>query len=229
MKYENLTHSQKSIYDSLEKEIKDSINETENKIKGVSEIEFFPKKDGTEKENFSLNFGLKNYGVSYKAERWGKRENVHPVNISLDYGYSRMYNSKPTGVKILVAPVFDYEKREYLNNFKYFDDSIYFSCSDVKNFLGFDVSEEPQKLTAKKVFELITIYYKNMLSERLKNYKEELEKLPKFFEKSIEISNYLIKEIGKTSVFSHIHSFYYRNFENKDVYFLCNLDNKNNI
>ena len=226
MKYENLTHSQKSIYDKLEKEIKDSINDTENKIKGVSEIEFFPKKDGTEKENFSLNFGLKNYGVSYKAERWGKRENIHPVNIYLDYGYSRMYNSKPTGVKILVAPVFDYEKREYLNNFKYFDDSIYFSCSDVKNFLGFDVSEEPQKLTAKKVFELITIYYKNMLSERLENYKEELKQLPELFEKSIEISNYLIKEVGKTSKFSHIHNFYYNNFENKDVYFLCNLKNK---
>ena len=229
MKYENLTHSQKSIYDKLEKQIKDSINDTENKIKGVSEIEFFPKKDGTEKENFSLNFGLKNYGVSYKAERWGKRENVHPVNISLDYGYIRMYNSAPTGVKILVAPVFDYEKREYLNNFKYFDDSIYFSCSDVENFLGFDVSKEPQKLTAKKVFELITIYYKNMLSERLENYKEELKQLPKLFEKSIEISNYLIKEVGKTSKFSHIHSFYYNNFDNKDVYFLCNLENKSTI
>lgn len=229
MKYENLTHSQKSIYGKLEKEIKDSINETENKIEAVSEIEFFPKKDGTEKENFSLNFGLKNYGVSYKAKIRGKTENIHPVNIYLDYGYIRLYNTQPTSVKLIISPVFDYEKREYLNNFKHFDDSIYFSCSDVKNFLGFDVSEEPQKLTAKKVFELITIYYKNMLSERLNNHKEELKQLPKYFEKAIEISNYLIKEVGKTSKFSFIHSFFYDNFENKDVYFLCNLENKNKI
>lgn len=229
MKYENLTHSQKSIYDKLEKEIKDYIADLENKIAAISEIEFYPKKNGTEKANFSLNFGLKNWGVSYTATRCGKTENIHPVNISLDYGYSRVYNSKPTGVKILVSPVFDYEKREYLNNFKYFDDSIYFSCSDVKNFLGFDVSEEPQKLTAKKVFELITIYYKNCLIESLNTHKEELKQLPKYFEKAIEISNNLIKEVGKTSKYSFINSFFYNNFENKDVYFLCNLDNKSNF
>lgn len=229
MKYENLTHSQKSIYDNLEKEIKDYIADLENKIAAISEIEFYPKKDGTEKANFSLNFGLKNWGVSYTAKRWGKTENVHPVDVWLEYG---IWGDKkaPTGVKFRISPVFDYEKREYLSNFKYVDaESVYFSCSDVKNFLGFDVSEEPQKLTAKKVFELITIYYKNCLIERLNTHKEELKQLPKYFEKAIEISNNLIKEVEKTSKFSFIHSFYYRNFKNKDVYFLCNLDNKNNI
>lgn len=219
MKYESLTNSQKSIFDRLEKEIKDYIAVLENKIAAISEIEYYPKKDGTEKANFSLNFGLKNFGVSYTAKRWGKTENIHPVDVWLDYGYG--FKNSPVGVKFRISPVFDYEKREYLSNFKYVDvENIYFSFKEVKNFLGLDESEEFKNPTAKKVFELITVYYKNELYERLKNYKEELEKLPFFFEKAIKISNYLMNEVNKTSEFTFIHSFYYQNFENKDVYCL---------
>lgn len=225
----NYTNSQKSIYNKLEKQIKDSIKELENKIEAFSNIEYFPKKDGTQKENFSLNFGLKGVGVSYKDKRWGKIENVHPVEISLDYGF-RPYTKNgvlvPSSVIIAVKPRYSQDTREYIDNFDYCTDTIYFSSSDVTEFLGFDAKENPEKITAENILKLIKVFQIGHLAERLNTHKKELEMLPKFFDKAIEISNYLITEIGKTGEFSFIHNFFYDNFENKDVYFLCNLKNK---
>ena len=118
----NYTHSQKSIYDKLEKQINDEIKELENKIIAFNMIEYFPKKDGTEKENFSLNFGLKGVGVSYKDKRWGKVENVHPVNVTLDYGF-RPYSVNvvlvPSSLQISVKARYSQEKNEYFDNFNY--------------------------------------------------------------------------------------------------------------
>jgi hypothetical protein len=225
----NYTNSQKSIYDKLEKQIKDSIKELENKIAAFSNIEYFPKKDGTQKENFSLNFGLKGVGVSYKDKRWGKVENIHPVEISLEYGF-RPYTKNgvlvPSSVNIAVKPRYSQETHEYIDNFNYCTDTIYFSSSDVTEFLGFNAKENPEKITAENILKLIKVFWIGYLTERLNTHKKELERLPEFFDKAIEISNYLVTEIGKTGEFSFIHHFFYDNFENKDVYFLCNLKNK---
>lgn len=229
MKYENLTHSQKSIFDKLEKQIKDSIKELENKIFAFSNIEYFPKKDGKQKEKFSLNFGLKGVGVSYKDKRWGKIENVHPVNVTLDYGFRPCSINGvlvPSLVQISVKPRYSQERKEYIDTFKYCTDTIYFSCSDVKDFLGFDAQESPEKITAEIILRLIRVFWVDILTQRLNTRKEELKKLPFFFERAINISNYLVTEINKTGEFSFIHNFFYDNFENKEVYFLCNLENK---
>lgn len=225
----NYTHSQKSIYEKLENQIKKEIENLENKIKSFSCIDYFPKKDGTQKENFSLNFGLKGVGVSYKDKRWGKIENVHPVEISLDYGFSPYEKNGvlvPTSVQIAVKPRYNQEKNEYIDNFKPCTDTIYFSSSDVTEFLGFDAKENPEKITAEKILKLIKVFWIGLLTERLNLHKKELERLPEFFDRAIEISNFLVTEIGKTDEFSHIHNFFYDNFENKDVYFLCNLEIK---
>lgn len=223
------THSQKSIYEKLENQIKKEIDELENKIVAFDNIEYYPKKDGTPKDNLSLNYGLKGVGVSYKDRRWGKVENVHPVEISLDYGF-RPYEKNgvlvPSSVKIAVKPRYCQDKHEYLDNFNYCTDTIYFSRSDVADFLGFDAKENPEKITAEKVLKLIKVFWIGNLKERLNTHKKELARLPEFFEKAVEISNYLVTEIGKTAEFPYIHNFYYDNFENKDVYFLCNLANK---
>lgn len=226
---QNYTHSQKSIYDKLENQIKKAIEELENKIAALSCIDYFPKKDGTPKENFSLNFGLKGVGVSYKDIRWGKIENVHPVDITLDYGFSPYEKNGvlvPSSVHIAVKPRYSQEKSEYIDNYNYCTDTIYFSSRDVTDFLGFDAKENPEKITAEKVLKLIKVFWIGCLTERLNTHKKELERLPEFFEKAIEISNYLVTEIGKTDEFSYIHNFFYDNFENKDVYFLCNIKNK---
>lgn len=225
----NYTHSQKSIYEKLEKQIEKAIDELENKIKAFGNVDYFPKKDGTQKENFALNFGLKDVGVSYKDKRWGKIENVHPVEIFLDYGISPYEKNGvlvPSSVKIAVKPRYNQEKSEYLDGFNACSDTIYFSSSDVTDFLGFDAKENPEKITAENILKLIKVFWIGSLTARLNTHKKELERLPEFFEKAIEISNYLITEIGKTAEFSYIHNFYYDNFENKDVYFLCNLENK---
>lgn len=225
----NYTNSQKSIYEKLKNQIKKAIEELENKIAAFNKIEYFPKKDGTQKENFSLNFGLKGVGVSYKYKRWGKIENVHPVEISLEYGF-RPYTKNgvlvPSSVNIAVKPRYSQETNEYIDKFNYCTDTIYFSSSDVMEFLGFDAKENPEKITAENILKLIKVFWIGCLTERLNTHKKELERLPEFFDKAIEISNYLISEIGKTSEFSYIHHFFYDNFENKDVYFICNLKNK---
>lgn len=225
----NYTNSQKSIYEKLENQIKKAIEELENKIAAFSNIEYFPKKDGTQKENFSLNFGLKGVGVSYKDKRWGKIENVHPVEISLEYGF-RPYTKNgvlvPSSVNIAVKPRYSQDTHEYIDNFNYCTETIYFSSSDVTEFLGFDAKENPEKITAENILKLIKVFWIGYLTERLNTHKKELERLPEFFDKAIEISNYLVNEIEKTGKFSYIHHFFYDNFENKDVYFLCNLKNK---
>lgn len=223
------TNSQKSIYEKLEKQIKKEIGELENKIAAFNCIDYFPKKDGTQKENFSLNFGLKGVGVSYKDRRWGKIENVHPVDICLDYGF-RPYEKNgvlvPSAIEIAVKPRYCQEKNESIDNFDYCTDTIYFSHGDVTEFLGFDVKENPEKITAENILKLIKVFWIGCLKARLDTHKKELEKLTEFFKKAIEISNYLVTEIGKTGEFSFIHKFFYDNFENKDVYYLCNLKNK---
>lgn len=225
----NYTNSQKSIYEKLENQIKKEVGELENKIKAFSCIDYFPKKDGAQKDNFSLNFGLKGVGVSYKDKRWGKIENVHPVEISLDYGF-RPYEKNgvlvPSSVEISVKPRYSQDKSEYIDNFRFCSDTIYFSSRDVTEFLGFDAKENPEKITAENILKLIKVFWIGCLSKRLETHKKELERLPEFFDKAIEISNYLVTEIGKTGEFSYIHNFYYDNFENKDVYYLCSLDNK---
>ena len=225
----NYTNSQKSIYEKLENQIKKEIKDLENKIKAFGQIEYFPKKDGTQKENFSLNFGLKGVGVSYKDKRWGKVENVHPVDITLDYGF-RPYEKNgvlvPSAVNIAVKSRYYQETREYIDNFIYCTDTIYFSSSYVTDFLGFDAKENPEKITAETILKLIKVFWIGLLKKKLNTHKKELGRLPEFFDKAIEISNYLVTEIGKTGEFSFIHNFYYDNFENKDVYSLCDLKNK---
>ena len=226
---QHYTQSQKSIYEKLENQIKKAIEELENKIKAFGQIEYYPKKDGTQKDNFALNFGLKGVGIAYKDKRWGKVENIHPVDITLDYGfcpYEKNGVLVPSSVQIAVKPRYCQETNEYIDNFDYCTDTIYFSSSDVKDFLGFEVKENPEKITAENILKLIRVFWIGYLSERLNTHKKELERLPEFFDKAIEISNYLISEIGKTAEFSYIHNFYYDNFENNDVYYLCNLDNK---
>lgn len=223
------THSQKLIYDKLENQIKKEIEELENKIKAFENIDYYPKKDGTQKDNFSQNFGLMGVGIAYKDTRWGKIENVHPVEISLGYGFRPFEKNGvlvPSSVNIAVKPRYCQETNDYLDGFKACSDTIYFSSSDVAEFLGFDARENPEKITAEKVLKLIKVFWIDRLNERLNTHKKELERLPEFFGKAIEISNYLISEIGKTGEFSFIHNFFYDNFENKSVYFLCNLENK---
>ena len=223
------TQSQKSIYEKLENQIKKAIEELEKKIKAFGNIDYFPKKDGTQKDNFSQNFGLKGVGVSYTDKRWGKIEHVHPVEISLDYGF-RPYEKNgvlvPSAVNIAVKSRYYQETSEYIDNFIYCTDTIYFSSSDVTDFLGFDAKENPEKITAEKVLKLIKVFWIGHLTDVLNTHKKELERLPDFFDKAVEISNYLISEIGKTCEFPYIHNFFYGNFEHKDVYYLCNLDNK---
>lgn len=223
------THSQKSIYEKLENQIKKAIEELENKIKAFSCIDYYPKKDGTQKDNFSMNFGLKGVGVSYKDTRWGKVENIHPVEISLGYGFKPYEKNGvlvPSSVNITVRPRYCQDTREYLDGFKSCNDTIYFSSIDVIDFLGFDAKENPEKITAENILKLIKVFWIGRLKKNLNTHKRELERLPGFFDKAIAISNYLVTEIGKTAEFSYIHNFYYDNFENKDVYFLCNLKNK---
>lgn len=225
----NYTHSQKLIYEKLENQIKKAIEELENKIAAFSCIDYFPKKNGTPKDNFYLNFGLKGVGIAYKDKRWGKVENVHPVEIYLDYGFKPYEKNGvlvPSSVKIAVKPRYCQDRNEYLDGFNACTDTIYFSSGDVTDFLGFDAKENPEKITAENILKLIKVFWIGNLTDKLNTHKKELERLPEFFEKAVEISNYLVTEIGKTDEFSYIHNFFYDNFENKDVYFLCNLKNK---
>lgn len=220
--YKNkLTNSQRSIFERLEKELKDQITETENKIKAVNLLEYCPKKDGTPKQNFGLNFGLvKPWGESYRVKRWN---NQVETNRFVEVWLERNFNGNPTGVNFRFKPYYDDgkgtdEKPE--TGFKYFDDIVYFGWDGFEKWAGFDTSKEPERVNAEFSFKVIKEFYMDNKKKSLEGYKKELEELPEWFSKALEMARKMGELVESSNHLTTIHSFMYGNFEAKEIYYL---------
>lgn len=73
--YKNtLSRVEKANFEALENQILEGIAKSQDVVNALELLEFFPKKDGSEKANFSLNFGLRTpYGETYTI-KWVNAE-----------------------------------------------------------------------------------------------------------------------------------------------------------
>lgn len=217
-----LSSSKRSIFERLEKEIQDTIGSAENELRAIELLAYCPKKDGTPKQNFSLNFGLVDpWGESYKwATNYQGVETVRFVDVTLDRD---IYGRKITGVIFKFRPYHDDEKGtdpKPGTNYKFFEGHIYFCFDGFANWAGFDTDKEPEKIDAQFVFRAIKEYYADKKREALEGYRRELKELPKWFKKACDMAHKMRELVEGTEHLSTIHSFMYGNFEAKEIYYL---------
>lgn len=192
------TNSQKYIYGKIEHDINEGIKKYSNMVQAIERMKLYPKKDGKEKANFALNFGL-DIGETYTI-KWGgtsgeeKRRYVH---IALEYGY----NNKVNSVKFSISPIYEGEGENRKQILEFTEHSIWFSCDKYKKGL--------EDHSAKGILELIKGPYLDDLKENLARYKKDLEELPTIFEKMVEAANKLQEFIDSTAERAVIHRYAY--------------------
>lgn len=192
------TNSQKYIYGKMKKDIEEGIKKYSNIVQAIERIKLYPKKDGKEKANFALNFGL-DIGETYTI-KWGgtngeeKRRYVH---IALESNY----NNKVNSVKFSISPIWEGEGENRKQILEFTEHSIWFNCEKYKKGL--------EDHSAKGILELIKGPYLEDMKENLNRYKKDLEQLPTIFEKMVEAANNLQKFINSTADNAVIHRYAY--------------------
>lgn len=200
-----LNNSQKYMYNKISHDLDEYIKDFSNKIFAVGRLEFFPKKDGTEKANFALNFGTldgENYTVRWSSNRIEKRRWVD-IDKCLDY------SGNFTGVKMLIASFWDEKNEKQICPYTSHD--IYFNL--------FNKYERPKN--AKETFDLIKNPYFDYLVATLDEYKKVKENFDTYFEMLCNAATNLHNSIKflKVPVFSS----YAYNLQGRDNHYL--IDN----
>lgn len=202
-----LNNSKKYMYDKISKELDEYIKDFSNKIFAVERLAFFPKKDGTEKANFALNFGTldgEKYTVNWSPTRHEERRIVD-INKTFDYC------GNFTGIEMRIAPFWD-EKHEK-QTCPYTSHDMYF------NWNMFNKYERPKN--ARETFDLIKKPYFEYLVATLEEYKKAKENFDTYFEMLCNAATNLHNSIKylKVPVFSS----YAYNLQGRDNHYL--IDN----
>lgn len=205
MNKDKLTNGQKYMYDKIHTELEKQLNEYTAKVRAVLSLAFFPKKDGTEKQNFALNFGTSK-GETYEI-KWSEtnKEKRRFVNISKQTNYQGIW----TGVDFSIAPLWDDKHEKQL--VPYTSHSIYF------NWNIFNRYEKPKN--AKDAFFLIQGPYLKLLISLENEYKEALQDFNINFEKLCCAATSLQEHIK--SIKAPIFSSYAYNLQGRDNHYLA--------
>ena len=164
----NMTNGQKYIADQIRNQLEKYIKEYTDKINAVAFLKFYPKKDGTEKANFALNFGM-DIGEKYTIN-WGHtKEDRRYVSIVKKLSYFAEFQ----GVEFSTAPIWD-EKHEK-QTIPYTSHSVRF------NWNIFEGCERPKG--AKDTFNLIKGPYFDYLRKTLREYQAALADFDYNFER----------------------------------------------
>lgn len=162
-----MTNGQKYIADQIRTQLEKYIKEYTDKINAVTILKFYPKKDGTEKANFALNFGT-DHGEKYTIN-WGHtKEDRRCVTITQKFNYSGEFQ----GVEFSTASVWDENHEKQIIPFT--SHSVWF------NWNIFESCERPK--TAKDTFSLIKGPYCDYLRKTLREYKNTLDDFDHNFE-----------------------------------------------
>lgn len=198
-----LNHSELYIFERLEHELNEYINDKENKIIAYENLAFNPKKNGEEKANFPRNFCM----VQGEGKRSLRGEMWYYVEINRVYS---IYE-KEQPIKEIEIRFWSVEGAPFNESFK---DYIYLGWNDLKDFLGYDLSklENQKNLNAKFVFDLCKNYLLPKYKKELNNYKRQLNELPKDFKNLVECAN-KIEILYKSIKNSVVSSWAYRNFK----------------
>ena len=196
-----LNYSELYIFERLEREINEYIKREKNRIAALENLVFKPKKDGSEKQNFALNFELKQgAGINTQSGKFWRF-------VDAWYDVNTFVNGQPkTGVKVKFWSLGDAPYSES------FEEYIYFSWTDLKKILGYDLSEHQEKINAKMCFELFKNYSLPQAKEHLQSYEKHLKELPKDFKNLVECAN-KIEALYKSIKNSVASCWAYRNFK----------------
>lgn len=204
----SLNNSELYIFERLEHELNEYIKREKNRIAALENLVFTPKKDGSEKQNFALNFELKQ-GAGIKNQR-GEFWRF----VSAWYEYNNFAKGQPkTELKV---KFWSFGDAPYTESFT---ENIYFSWTDLKTFLGYDLSENQEKINAKMCFELLKCFSLPQAKERLQEYEKQLNELPKDFKNLVDYAN-KIQGFYKSFKNSVVSSWAYWNFKGNELHYL---------
>lgn len=224
----SLNHSQKSVYEKLENDIKRNIDYYENLVAALKCIEYHPKKDGTPKANFKMNFGLcAPFGDSFTIIWNYDREIIRYCDI---YPTFNCWN-EIMGVKISMHPrtknTRNFNEGEQETPFKdYVDESFYIDYVEFYEFCGFNIRENQDKITPEFIYNAIKNFYLPEKEKALETTKRELEELPIYFRAFIDMANKMSELVKTTKGFTTICHFAHENFDAKEVYYIVDEEFK---
>lgn len=166
---DKLTNGQQFMYNKIKHDLNKYIKEFSNKIEVVKHLVYSPKKDGTPKANFMLNFAF-DVGEFYTI-KWNNNlsEKRRYVNITQHFDF----NHKWTGICLQTNPIWDsnHDKQivEFLNTDVYFYWNI------------FEGHKPPEN--AKECFELIKGPFLDYLVKTCNEYNLALANFDDNFER----------------------------------------------
>lgn len=209
-----LNHSQLYIFEKLEKEILNNIENIENKIIAYENLIFTPKKDGNEKQDFKQNFEIVQ-GVGFHSQKYGLWRFV-----TIEYDYNNYINERPkTGVNISFSAFNNLTP--YKQSFK---DYFRFNRKDFEDYYKKPLKQD--EINARFVFECIKNFLLPQEKQRLKEYKTELKTLTKDFKKLCIYANKIVEFENSFSGHSVVRSWAYDNFHGRESHYLRTIDNK---
>lgn len=199
-----LNNSQKYMYDKISHDLDKYIQDFTDKINAVSKLAFYPKKDGTEKVNFALNFGTIN-GEKYTIN-WSPTHHEERRWVDITKHLNSCGNF--TGVEMRIAPTWDEKHEKQI--IPYTSHDIWFNWNIFENYL------KPE--TAKQVFDLIKGPYYNYLVCSNLEYIRVKENFDSYFEMLCNAATNLHNSIKflKVPVFSS----YAYNLQGRDNHYL---------
>lgn len=195
MKEQN--HNQKECFEETKKSIQKSLKKFEDQLFYLKSMRPYLKKDGTEKQNFSLNFGL-DIGESFKNRF---KETTRYVNISLDWRYDYTKNkSFLNRIELSFHCIWDENFSHILHDNS--EVPIYLNCKSFEPF------NELEKVTVSDVFKIVEIY-KSTVQSWIDSYKNDLENLETRFNEFITMANQIKNFIDSFENSPCLHSLAY--------------------
>ena len=199
-----LNNSQKYMYDKISIDLDKCIKDFSSEIFAVKKLKFFPKKDGTEKANFALNFGTldgEKYTINWSPTHHEERRWID-ITKRLDY------NGNFTGVEMHIAATWD-EKHE----------KIICPCTSHNIYFSWNIFDEYERpKNARETFDLIKGPYLKYLVASLTEYEKVKENFDLYFEMLCNAATNLHNSIKflKVPVFSS----YAYNLQGRDNHYL---------
>ena len=187
-------------FEEFQKRIESGIREMENKVRVLSVIGNNPKKDGTDRANFSANFVFKGNGEILDCKPGYRSGSIRYVCVSLktDTAYDDRNRPRTVACGLDISTTYvtpeEAQRIGVEGCLEHIDETLYFGtklCNTAH--ARYELSD----MDSEHVLRIISIYREN-LEKALDKRKEALKTLPSFFDECLALAN-RIKEIKKTN------------------------------
>ena len=187
-------------FEEFQRRIETGIREMENKVRVLSVIGNNPKKDGTDRANFSANFVFKGNGEILDCKPGYRSGSIRYVCVSLktDTAYDDRNRPRTVACGLDISTTYvtpeEAQRIGVEGCLEHIDETLYFGtklCNTAH--ARYELSD----MDSEHVLRIIGVYREN-LEKALENRREALKTLPSFFDECLALAN-RIKEIKKTN------------------------------